>query len=282
MDENQKDNGQFRMRMDDSIDDNVIPAQVDELRIEKLSTRVTIISIMIPVLIAVVLAITYLDIKKRVAHTEDTGTSGVENLSKDMESRFSTLSVRQANLEELIKKLNAENDKSMARIQVTLKNLDDSANGLKKAMVSQTELERKTAKLHQEIGNVAQAVEAGNAKMEEMTQALKSQMDQISANAAQDQTRLAQMDKKLIGLNQEKIDKATLDLALSLEILKLKKSYQAQLNDLQERIRQLEKMPAPASSQSVPVPTKPSSGLTPPQTSASASSDGIVEQKIDK
>lgn len=290
MNDNIEDSGQFSMRMDKDEDDNVIPTQVDELRIEKLSTRVTVISIMIPVLIVVVLAFAYLDMKKRVTRTEDTGTSVVENLSKDLESRFSTLSMRQANLEELIKKLGAENDKSLARIQVKLKKLEDSTKGIKRTMVSPAVLESKTAKLQQEIGNVAQSVDAGNAQMAEMTQGIKGQIDQIGANAAQNQNRMAQIDEKLISMDASMIDKASLNLALKLEILKLKKGYKAQLDDIQDRIRQLElkapqsapqNAPAPAqpSQQSAPAP-KPASGLTTPQTNAPTTSGGIVEQKI--
>ncbi len=278
-----EENGQFRMRMDDAVDDNVIPAQVDELRIEKLSTRVTIISIIIPVLIVVVLVFAYLDIKKRVIRTEDTGASVVENMSKDMESRFSTLSVRQANLEELIKKMGAENNKSLARIQVKLKKLQDSAKSLKKTAVSSKVLKSTASNLEQEIGNVAKSVEESQVKMDEMTQTLKGQIDQISAGGTRVQTRMAQIDEKLAGLNQNKIDKATLDLALKLEILKLKKRYEAQLGDIDERIRQLEQVPATPNTPLAPPPPpppKPSSGLTPPQKTPPATGGKIVEQEI--
>ncbi len=278
-----EENGQFRMRMDDAVDDNVIPAQVDELRIEKLGTRVTIISIIIPVLIVVVLVFAYLDIKKRVIRTEDTGASVVENMSKDMESRFSTLSVRQANLEELIKKMGAENNKSLARIQVKLKKIEDSAKSLKKTTVSSTVLKSTASNLEQEIGNVAKSVDQSQVKMDEMTQALKGQIDQISASGTRIQAQIAQIDEKLAGLNQKKIDKATLDLALKLEILKLKKGYEAQLGDIKERIRQLEQAPVTPSIPLAPPPPpapKPSSKLTTPQTTPPATGGKIVEQEI--
>lgn len=284
MDQNLKNEGQFRMRMDGAVDDNVIPTQVDELRIEKLSTKVTIISIIIPVLIVVVLAITYIDIKNRVTRSEDTGTTGVENLSKDMESRFSTLSVRQANLEDLIKKMVAQNDKAIARIEVKLKKISDSSKSLKRAMVNKTQLENKTTELQQQIGNVSQAVETGHVQTAELTQALKAQMDQISTNDSQNNAHRVQVDERLNRLDQGKIDKAALDLALKLEILKLKKSYNAQLIDIQERIRRIEKSPAGPSIQSAPAPTSKTlpEKITPQAIPPAPSAGGIIEQNIGK
>lgn len=283
MNDDLANNGQFKMRMDDDMDEHVIPTQVDELRIEKLSTRVTIISIIIPVLIVVVLAFAYLDIKKRVTRTEDTGTTGVENLSKEMESRFSSLSVRQASLEESIKKMDANNNKSLARVQVKLKKLDDTIQKLRKNMVDDTTLEGKIKELKQEIGNVAQSLENNQSMAGEITQKLKDQMEQISANDTQNQIQISQIDTKLAELKRDKIDQSALDLAIKLEILKLKKSYSAQLDNIQEHIRQLEKSPGKPSVPKTPKP-KPSqttSGGTPtPSTTQQAPNDKIVEQEI--
>lgn len=282
MDEQRNNNGQFRMRMDEAVDDNVIPSQVDELRLEKLSTKVTIISIIIPVLIVVVLAIAYLDMKKRVTFTQDTGTSGVENLSRDMESRFSSLSMRQANLDELIRKMGADNNKAIARIEVKLKKIEDGLKSQKKSMVSKSTLDTRADRLKEEIGTVAQAVQTGNIEITQMGQQLKDAMENISTSALENQSQMAQINEKLTGLDQEKIDKASLDLALKLELLKLKKSQKAQLDDIQARLRRLEQRPTSKPAQMVP-PSKATpevpAATQPPK---SEPESGILEQKIGK
>lgn len=268
------------MRMDESVDDNVIPTQVDELRIEKLSTKVTIISIIIPVLIVVVLAIAYLDMKKRVTFTQDTGTSGVENLSKDVESRFSNLSMRQANLDELIKEMAADNNKAIARIEVKLKKIEDGLKAQNKSMVSKSTLETKTDNLKQEIGSLAQAVETGNVEVTQMAQQFKDAIENINSSTIQNQSQMAQINEKLIGLDQVKVDKPSLDLALKLELLKLKKSHKAQLDDIQDRLRRLEQRPATATTPSQVSPPKASPAVPAPQPSKPEAGSGIIEQKI--
>ena len=119
----------FQMRMDkvrdevEEPEEPVVQTEVHELKLEKINQRVTLISILIPVLIVVVLVITYLDIKKRVVRTEDTGASEFQKLSTDLESRFSSLSLRQAKLEEAMTTMTEQNDKDVAAIRTRLDKL---------------------------------------------------------------------------------------------------------------------------------------------------------------
>jgi hypothetical protein len=78
MREDNEKESHFKMRMDNGFEDPETPLDVDDMRLEKLNTRVTIISVMIPVLIVIVLVIAYLDIQKRVMHTEDTGSMSIQ------------------------------------------------------------------------------------------------------------------------------------------------------------------------------------------------------------
>jgi len=91
---------QFRMRMDDESSDTLIQEEILEGRIEKLSHRITLVAILIPVLIVVILVLAYLDLTKRVASFQDTGSTEVQALAKSLADRFSSLSVKQAKIEE--------------------------------------------------------------------------------------------------------------------------------------------------------------------------------------
>ena len=82
------------MGMDTDGSESIYAEERNGLRLEKLAQRVTIISILLPVLIGIILVISYLDIKSRVSTLQDTGESAVQSLSKNLESRFSSLSVK--------------------------------------------------------------------------------------------------------------------------------------------------------------------------------------------
>ena len=64
------DASRFTIRDGEAEPDTIYIADAENLRIEKLSTRVTLVAVLIPCLLVVVLAIAYLDIKNRVINTQ--------------------------------------------------------------------------------------------------------------------------------------------------------------------------------------------------------------------
>jgi DNA repair exonuclease SbcCD ATPase subunit len=96
-------------------DDSIMREEIIAQRLEKLSTRVTLISIMVPVLIFVIFTFAYLDMKSRIFSMQDTGVDKLQKLSRDLESRFSSLSVRFAKFED-----------SFAEREASLKGIEDS------------------------------------------------------------------------------------------------------------------------------------------------------------
>jgi methyl-accepting chemotaxis protein len=239
MDDERDEDVHFRMIPDEETEDNVIPAQADELRIEKLSQRMTLISILIPVLIVVILGIAYLDIKRRVIHTEDTGAETVQHLSEELESRFSSLSLSQAHLQEALAKVQEQTNQSLAKAQVNLKKLDESLDKIRKSMVSQKELQTASHKLSQNLDNLARSTEDIKTQVDVLDQSLPSRLDQIDQHATELSNSLAEFKKALADIEKNKIDKAALDLALKLEILKTKRAFDVQLEKIQAQIEAL-------------------------------------------
>jgi uncharacterized phage infection (PIP) family protein YhgE len=283
MNEDRDENVQFRMIPDEEAEENVIPNQVDELRIEKLNQRMTLISILIPVLIVVILGITYLDIKRRVTRTEDVGTETVQHLSENLEDRFSSLSLSQAHLEEALAKLQDQTNQSLARAQVSLKKMDESLAGARKSMVSQKELKSVSLKMDQGLNNVARSADDIRTQVDQLNQSLPSRLGQLDQRMAELDADLSEFQKKLSHLEDRMIDKAALDLALKLEILKIKKSFEAQIDRLQARLRDLEQgsaRPSPNASQSSPPSV--SDGTPMKATPGSAGPGRLQEQTISK
>ena len=282
MDDKLKDRRQFKMQLDAEVDESPITNQVDELRMEKLNQRVTIISILIPVLIVVVLVIAYMDIKQRVIRTEDTGVSGVQNLAKDVESRFSTLSLRQAKLEELLKKTADVNNQSLAKIQVKLKKLDDRVKGAGKGLVSKKNLNSKIDPIKVQIGNLSKSMDETNANLTEVDRQIQSTLKQMGETLGNREDQITQLREKLAGLDQEKIDRSALDLAMKLEMLKIKQTYKAQLEEIEGRIDTLEaKIKARQTTATPPrqTPEKSTPELVPQQPTTPLPSDQLIKEQ---
>lgn len=284
MNEDRDESVHFRMIPDEETEDNIIPAQVDELRIERLNQRMTLISILIPVLIVVILGIAYLDIKRRVIHTEDTGAQTVQQLSEDLESRFSNLSLSQAHLEEALAKLEDQTNQSLAKAQVGLKKLDEALDKARKAMVGRKDLQEVSQKMDQGLANVARSTDEIRAQVDLLGQSLPTRLGQIDQRMTELDAGLTELQKNVQNLESSKIDKAALDLALKLEILKTKRAFETQLDELKSQIQSLRQSSAkqsprqPAASPSPAVP-KTNQAKEP---SASSESGKLREQTIDR
>ena len=115
------EDSKFKMRIeDDEPEDFKSQEDIHDLRVEKLSKRINRISILIPCLIFLIAIAGYLDLKKSISRTDSTGSMGVKALSKELQSKFSSLSLRQANLEDTLSKKIEAIEKSAASIQANL------------------------------------------------------------------------------------------------------------------------------------------------------------------
>jgi hypothetical protein len=281
--ENLDSKGQFKMRMDEEeAEASPISNQVDDLRIEKLSHRMTLVTILIPVLIVIVLAIAYMDIKKRVIQTEDTGQLTAESLSKELESRFETLTMTQKAVDENVARLKEQSDKSMAKIQINLKKLDDKLAGTSKRMTSQKEFKAANNKLGRNVANVAQSIEELKLQVDRINTTFQAQIASLESALVENKGRMAQLDDQLAVLDTQKIDKEKLGLALKLEMIKIKQQLKAQLEELQSRLTSLEKRAAqpaasPTPAEKTPSPPEPAS--TTPTTAPLSPSPGELEEQ---
>lgn len=68
--------------------------EINTLKIEKLSNRVTIISVIIPVLIIAILAFAYLDMKERVLDVDEAKKTQMDLVSRQLEEKVNALDIR--------------------------------------------------------------------------------------------------------------------------------------------------------------------------------------------
>ncbi len=77
-----------------SLESSDYHQEINTLKIEKLSNRITIISVIIPCLIIAVLIFAYLDIKERVVDVDVTKKLQVEKIAQQLEEKLNALDLR--------------------------------------------------------------------------------------------------------------------------------------------------------------------------------------------
>ncbi len=287
----QDDTSRFTIRGAAAEPDANYITDADNLRIEKLSTRVTLVAVLIPCLLVVVLVIAYLDIKNRVINTQTSGSMGVQNLSKDLESRFSNLSLKQAKMEEQLTETSKALETATAALQINLKKAttefkqitDDKADRSAVAAIS-SKTGASVAALQKDMADL-------NTAFSKFDEELAAQILLMAEGLKKDQGRLADIEKKTQRLDLEKLSKESMDLTLGLERLGLQEMVKDRIREVEKKLaafgKQIDALnqrldaqaqkaspsssagAAPAPSPTPPLPLDPNSGAT-----------DIVEQTI--
>ncbi len=260
--------------------------EAKDRRVEKLSHRVTIISILIPVLIGVVFYIAYRDITSRVSQSQDTEAMEIQNLSTQLQDKFDELSTKYGQLEaSLVQKLAAleKVDKAM---KANLKKAENTVSKINATKADKKDQQDAIAKIDtalspirkelKDISTMRNDLKAVTVELQSLDTDVQQKLTTISANVDKSLQNLTKIQSDMSALSNQKLDNDTLQL----ELLKAKKSYQKELDltktaldkrlsSILRKIRDLEKI-----AQAPLAAPKPSGGTSSP------GSANIVEQEI--
>jgi hypothetical protein len=193
----------------DSIASSSYLQELNTLKIDKLSNRVTIISVMLPVLIGVVLFFIYLDIKDQVVDADISKTNQVEHLIRQSEEKLNALDVR-------IAKNQFDLDEKLPLLEKKLGSLENQMAKLIASKADETTLETSIARLDT---------------------ALAKHDQRIRNNAAQNKTNVEQMERingsllTAVKKNQEQFENVSRDLEK--KISSFKETMDARIVELQ-------------------------------------------------
>jgi DNA repair exonuclease SbcCD ATPase subunit len=205
-------------------------------RIEKISHRVTIISILVPVIIGAVFYIAYRDISSRVSQGQDTGAMEIQNLSAQLEDKYAALLAKYGDLEaSLAQKLEAL-DKADKTIKDSLKEAADTVNKINATKADKKDQQETIAKIDTALMPIRKELEAlaplrGDLKvvtdeLASLDKSLQQQLAALSANVDKALKDLTQIQSEIPALSERKLDKD----ALQLELLKARKNAQRDLD----------------------------------------------------
>lgn len=276
------DSSRFTIRDGDEAPDSIYMADAENLRLEKLGTRITLVAVLIPCLLVIVLAVAYLDIKHRVTTTHDSGSIGVQKLSKDLESRFSSLSLKQAKLEEQLAEYSKNLDSATAALQVNLKKSVAELKKVADSKADQSALASMAKKPQTAIAALQNDVADLHTAFDKFDEELAAQITRIADGLKTYQERLAEIAKQTERLEMQTqrlesqtLSKESLNLSLGLERLALQEMVRENMREVDEKLADLSQEmknlkqrvdkqartaspPAPFARPSAPAPATPS------------------------
>lgn len=246
------------------------------LQVEKLSRRLTFITVLIPCLIGLILFFVYRDIQRSVGQVSNTGTTNVRSLSKDLEIKFSELSEKQEKVKEEFSKKISALDTTIDELQKTLKEATTAIRYIRSARISDNKKISDAinaanntlttlATLPKDIEKIVGEFKAAN-------QRLSEELESYTVSLEGAKNNLIKVQADMISLSSAKVDTKDFDLALK----NLQENYQKRLRqtsqNIESKIAALErKMEGSGAGKptSAPSPKATGSSPTPPASSAS-------------
>ena len=234
MDDQQRSEFRIRLNEEDRADTSLLNDMMNQ-RIDKLRHRITLFTVLIPLLLGGVLFFGYLEVKQRLGNFEHTGSNGVETLSQDLESRFSSLSVKLAKIEADFTARIAAAEKSTltlqnalgktgAELHTALKTLADAKIDKKALSDLSAALDAKTAALQKNLTRVSSELETMETGWSEELTAVNGDMDLMTKRLAEIQDSVSE----LAALSERRLDHKELEGRLKAQ----RQDFQNQVDEL--------------------------------------------------
>jgi chromosome segregation ATPase len=227
----------FELSESDPSADGYYQDELNDIKLEKLGHRVTLITILVPILIIVILAVSYLDIKRKVVTVEDTGTTGYQQLSTDLASKFSALSVKYANLEEdLNNRLDAleKTSQSLTRrartARANIKNLRADRATKKEFTAAVTGLTAAMTAVQDDLKTMDQNVAA-------LDETIRGEMAQLVTLLESTGNRLIELEAQVATMTSDTVDREILEAQLQTLKEDIANSQKKTFSDLEKQIR---------------------------------------------
>ncbi|CAB1082772.1 hypothetical protein D1AOALGA4SA_10371 [Olavius algarvensis Delta 1 endosymbiont] len=249
---------EFRFDGNDQEAESIYQEEFKDLRLERLSQRLTFLMILLPCLTAVALYFGYQDLSGKFSRNNDSGsqeiqrlTEELEDLSQDFNQKLITFSTTLSSqdedfgtsvkgrlftinkdigmLQQDFKSLNEEIRRNLKQNTATIEKLQSSKADKKSQAVAVEKINANIKPLMAEIQKlktVRRDLKAISGDMAKLEKKLTANLAALADEARQTGANNAQMQATLAELSSKTIDKD----ALALEIFKLKKKFQSQIS----------------------------------------------------
>ena len=239
----ENESAKFRIRSDDNPEAQ-FEEDNQELKLDKLSRRLTLITILIPCLIGGILFLVYRDIQMRVGQVSDTGTSKVRTLSKDLESRYSSLSLKHGKFQVGFTRRISSLEKTTVSLQKTLQEATTAIKYIRSARRSDN---KKVAKaidaINKTLGTLAplpQNLETMASEIKLYDQNLSKELGSFSQSLEGIRNNLIKIQADILFLASVKTDNKAFNLALKSQQKNHQQALQQTKRDIDKKIASLE------------------------------------------
>lgn len=169
---------------EESLEDIYVKEEIQDRRIARLSRRLVLLALLVPLFIGVVLFFFYLDLKKRVILYRASEVESVDKLSQNLDTQLSELTQRVGALETNLTERFEAAEKNLEGVKFRVYKVENELEKIQQtAQKASASLESLTSGLKTLSADVAglQNTKADQADQEELIQRLNELTDQVAA-----------------------------------------------------------------------------------------------------
>jgi len=267
---------EFQIRIDEESPDTVFQDEIKNLRLEKLSKRVTIIAILIPCFICILLLLVYFDLRSKVTANQSTGTMNIQSMSKDFDTRLNKLSSQLSEIEESLASNISSYEKKISSLKFRIYKVENK----NKKLISSKAYKQDQDVLKKEINNFS-------TKLDNLDVIFSGKLTGLSAEQNAIKKDLVKLTADISSLSSQKqINRIFLDDQLKKqeknqrqELNQIKKELEKKLLSMQKQLNEFDKRLKLSGKKSQNT-SKPVSPVKPPVKNTPEKPGKIIEKDL--
>jgi chromosome segregation ATPase len=290
----EKESKKFEISMDDEIPEFQTQEDFDDQKIEKLHKRITRISIIIPCLVVLIILAGYFDLKKNLSNINTEGSMGVQTLSKALESRFSSLSIKEAKIEETLDKKIEALEKATASLQATSKEADTAIRYIRSARKKDNQsTEGAIQQIENKLASIVKNLDKISSDLNAVDKTFSAKLAILSQSTDSSKSALQTIRSDISSLKSSKADLTALkdqQKVYQLALRQLTSSLEDRIKSVEKMLNELKKVQTSSKKQSQSksgklnssnqVKKKSASDASSPQKIETPKSGTIIEQDL--
>ena len=235
----------FKIRFDDEgpldakVSEPPLQEKVENLRLNKISRKINLFAVLVPCLLALILVFGYFDIRKKFDNIHISGSSDVQAISKDLDSKFSSLSIRQAKIEALLNEKISTIEKTAARLEQSLEQTEKALSGVRSSTPDKqelagiiTEIDMTLAPMNTDIKKLSSEIKKISSEAKSLQEKFDKESSKLATAVSGLQKEVSTLKTDTAALTSSRADKQKIDLAVQ----HIEKFVPQKLNDLEKSL----------------------------------------------
>ena len=290
----EKESKKFEMKMDDEAPEFQVQEELEDLKVEKLHKRITRISIIVPCLVVILILAAYFDLKKNLSNINTEGSMGVQTLSKELESKFSSLSIKEAKIEETLDKKIEALEKATSSLQASSKEADTAIRYIRSARKKDNESsESAIQQIENKLASIVKDLDKISSDLNAMDKTFSAKLAILSQSTDSSKNALQTIRSDISSIKSSKADLTALkdqQKVYQLALRQLTSSLEDRIKSVEKRLNELKKVQTSSKKQSQSkseklnssnqVKIKSASEASSPPKTETPKSDTIIEQDL--